>query len=143
MIEVSEVSGPDDMAACRALRRAVFIDEQNVPEDDEWDGLDADARHWLVCDGDVPVATMRLRMLGDVGKIERVCVLATHRGAGHGAALIRAALDALGATPGVRRAKLGAQLHAIRFYESFGFEVYGPEFMDGGMPHRHMARVLG
>lgn len=143
MTEPCEIAGPADLARCRDLRRAVFIDEQNVPEDEEWDGLDAGARHWLVWDGDVPVATMRLRILGDVGKIERVCVLAAHRGAGHGAALIRVALAALDATPGVRTARLGAQLHAIRFYESFGFEVHGPEFMDGGMPHRHMARVLG
>ena len=142
MITVREIAGPEELEICRALRREVFIEEQAVPEAEEWDGLDAEARHWLVFDGETPVATMRLRQLGETGKIERVCVLAAHRGAGHGAVLMRTAIDALGAMPGVTEAKLGAQLHAIRFYEALGFEAFGPEFMDGGMPHRHMRRAI-
>lgn len=142
MITVREIAGEAELEACRALRRAVFIEEQNVPEDEEWDGLDAAARHWLVLDGERPVATMRLRILGETGKIERVCVLAAHRGAGHGAVLMRTAIDALGAMPGVTEAKLGAQLHAIPFYEALGFAAFGAEFMDGGMPHRHMRRAI-
>lgn len=142
MSTVREISGPEELALCRALRREVFIEEQAVPEAEEWDGLDAEARHWLVFDGAVPVATMRLRVLGEVGKIERVCVRAPHRGSGHGLALMRAALAALAETPGVVEARLGAQLHAIAFYEGLGFEAYGAEFMDGGMPHRWMTKPL-
>lgn len=142
MILCREITGPEELPLCRALRRAVFIEEQNVPEEVEWDGLDDEARHWLVFDGANPVATMRLRLLEGVGKIERVCVSRAHRGTGHGLALMQAALAALDGTPGVTEARLGAQLHAIPFYEALGFRTYGPEFMDGGMPHRWMTKPL-
>lgn len=142
MISLRETAGDADLALCRALRHTVFIEEQQVPEHEEWDGLDAQARHWLVFVDAEPVATLRLRRLGQTGKIERVCVLASHRGAGHGRRLMAAALEALGATPGVTEAKLGAQIHAIPLYESLGFVTYGAPFMDGGMPHRHMRRAI-
>lgn len=142
MILCREITGPEELPLCRALRRAVFIEEQNVPEEVEWDGLDAEARHWLVFDGATPVGTMRLRLLEEVGKIERVCVARAHRGAGHGLALMQAALAALDGPPGVTEARLGAQLHAIPFYEALGFRTYGAEFMDGGMPHRWMTKPL-
>ena len=63
-------------------------------------------------------------------------------GTGAGAALIRAALAELRALPGVTRAKLGAQTHAIGFYEKLGFAAYGPEYDDAGIRHRDMALTL-
>ena len=76
-----------DLAACHALRRTVFIEEQNVPEAEEMDDLDGDAVHLLATDAeDRPVATARLLVKDDIGKIGRVCVLADQRGTGMGAA---------------------------------------------------------
>ena len=79
---------------------------------------------------------------GAVGKIGRVCVLPVARGTGLGAALIRAALDVLRDEPGVAEAYLGSQSHATGFYEKLGFVVEGEEFLDAGIPHRHMRRAL-
>ena len=61
---------------------------------------------------------------------------------GLGAALIRAALDVLRVQPGITRAKLGAQTHALGFYEKLGFTAYGPVYDDAGIPHRDMTRDL-
>lgn len=131
-----------DIPTCQALRRVVFIDEQGVSEADEVDGLDNRAIHLLAWDGDCPVGTARLLVKGPVGKIGRVCVLPEVRGSGLGAALIRAALAEFGRQPGVEEAYLGAQSHATGFYEKLGFVVEGEEFLDAGIPHRHMRRTL-
>ncbi|HOZ32697.1 MAG TPA: GNAT family N-acetyltransferase [Tabrizicola sp.] len=131
-----------DIAACRALRREVFINEQGVSEADEVDGLDDSAIHLLAVDGDAPVGTARLLVKGAVGKIGRVCVLPAARGTGLGAALILAALEELRRVPGVTEARLGSQSHATGFYEKLGFVVEGDEFLDAGIPHRHMRRAL-
>jgi ElaA protein len=131
-----------DIATCQALRRVVFIHEQGVSEADEIDGLDGRAVHLLAWDGLCPVGTARLLVKGAVGKIGRVCVLPEVRGTGLGAALIRAALAELGRMPGVTEAYLGSQSHATGFYEKLGFVAEGEEFLDAGLPHRHMRRAL-
>lgn len=132
----------DDIPTCQALRRVVFIDEQGVSEADEVDGLDGRAIHLLAWDGDCPVGTARLLVKGSVGKIGRVCVLPEVRGSGLGATLIGAALEVLRGQPGVAEAYLGSQSHATGFYEKLGFVVEGEEFLDAGIPHRHMRRAL-
>lgn len=131
-----------DIATCQQLRRVVFIQEQGVGEADEVDGLDDTAIHLLAWDGDAPVGTARLLLKGSLGKIGRVCVLPKARGTGLGAELIRAALDVLRQQPGVTEACLGSQSHATGFYEKLGFALEGEEFLDAGIPHRHMRRAL-
>ena len=131
-----------DLAACLALRRTVFIEEQRVPEDREIDGLDDSALHLLATKDGQPIGSARILLDGDTGKIGRVCVLAPARGTGLGAALIRTALDVLREQPGIRRAKLGSQTHAIGFYEKLGFTAHGPVYDDAGIPHRDMTRDL-
>ncbi|MFC5567727.1 GNAT family N-acetyltransferase [Rubellimicrobium aerolatum] len=135
------VGRTEDLDACLALRRAVFIEEQAVPEALEIDGLDAEAVHLLATVDGRPVGTARLFAKGDTGKIGRVCVLREARGRGIGAALIRAAVEELRGM-GLRRAKLGSQVHAIPFYEGLGFVAEGPVYDDAGIPHRDMARAL-
>jgi predicted GNAT family N-acyltransferase len=131
-----------DIGTCQALRRVVFIEEQGVSAADEVDGLDDGAIHLLALDGGKAVGTARLLIKGAVGKIGRVCVVAQARGTGLGAALILAALDELRRMPGVTEAYLGSQSHATGFYEKLGFVVEGEEFLDAGIPHRHMRRAL-
>lgn len=137
-----EVGLTDDLAACIALRRIVFIEEQNVPEADEVDGRDAGALHLLAQAHGEPVGCARLLVQGDTGKIGRVCVLRHLRGQGIGVALVRTALDVLRSCEGVTRAKLGAQVHAIGFYEKLGFHAIGPEYLDAGITHRDMIHVF-
>ena len=138
---MTDIARTTDIAACRALRRVVFIEEQGVSEADEIDDLDGEAIHLLAVIAGRPVGTARLLLQGETGKIGRVCVLAEARGAGIGAALIRAAVAELAAMPGISRAKLGAQVHALGFYERLGFAAVGPVYMDAGIEHRDM--VLG
>lgn len=135
-----KISVTRDFPACAAIRRRVFIEEQNVPEELELDELDATAIHLLATRNGQPVGTARLLIEGETAKIGRVAVLPEARGTGAGAALMRAALDELRAR-GVRAAKLGAQTHAIGFYEKLGFTAFGPEYDDAGIPHRDM--ILG
>lgn len=130
-----------DQDTCRALRRQVFIQEQNVSEAEEWDGLDATALHLLAWDGARPVGTARLLIAGDSAKIGRVCVLSDMRGRGIGAQVMRAAIEVL-RERGLRRAKLASQTHALAFYEKLGFVAYGPEYPDAGIPHRDMVLEL-
>ena len=136
------IARSDDLAACLALRRAVFIQEQGVPEADEIDGRDGEAIHLLARLDGVPVGTARLLVMGDTGKIGRVCVLPGARGQGIGAALIRAGVEAFRATPGVRRAKLSAQVQALGFYAALGFAAVGADYLDAGIVHRDMVLDL-
>jgi ElaA protein len=138
---VTHIARTADIATCRALRRRVFIEEQGVSEADEVDDRDGEAIHLLATVAGCPVGSARLLIEGDTGKIGRVCVLAEARGKGIGAALIRAAVADLAAMPGVSRAKLGAQVHALGFYERLGFVAVGPVYLDAGIEHRDM--VLG
>lgn len=131
-----------DIATCHDLRRVVFIEEQGVSLADEVDGRDPEALHLLARQQGSPVGTARILPGDGYGKIGRVCVLAEARGQGIGAALIRAALEKLRATPGMTEAHLGAQTHAIAFYEALGFVAHGPEYLDAGIPHRDMTCAL-
>jgi ElaA protein len=128
----------DDIAACHALRRAVFIDEQNVDAALELDGRDGDALHVLARLDGVPVGCARILIAGETAKIGRVCVLHAHRGTGIGRALMRAAVEELRARPELRCAKLGAQTHALGFYAALGFVATGPEYLEAGIAHRDM-----
>lgn len=136
-----KITVTDDFDACMAIRRTVFVQEQNVPEELEQDDHDATAVHLLAVADGVPVGTARLLIDGTTAKIGRVALLPQARGKGAGAALMRAALDELRAR-GVTTAKLGAQTHALVFYEKLGFSAYGPEYDDAGIPHRDMSRTL-
>ena len=131
-----------DIAACRALRRTVFIEEQGVSEADEVDDLDDQAIHILATDNGVPLGSARLLTLGDTGKVGRVCVLRDARGTGLGAALMQAAVAEFRSQTGVKRVKLGAQIQALAFYERLGFTPYGEVFLDAGIAHRDMVLDL-
>lgn len=139
MIEIAETR---DIATCRALRRIVFIEEQGVSEADELDDKDDEAIHLLATLNGIPVGSARLLVVGEIGKIGRVCVLNEARGTGLGAALMRAAVDRFRQVTGVAKVKLGAQTHALGFYERLGFTAHGPEFDDAGIPHREMVLAL-
>lgn len=130
----------DDVRACLALRRTVFIEEQNVPEHDELDGLDDVALHVLATD-DKPVGCARILIKDDEAKIGRVCVLPSHRGTGLGAQIIRQCIE-IAKEKGAARVVLGAQTHALGFYEKLGFVPFGEVYDDAGIPHRDMELPL-
>jgi len=139
---VEEVRDGAGMEACRRLRREVFVEEQGVPEEEEWDGRDGEALHFLAIRDKTPVGTARLRMLPDgVAKVERVAVRRDLRGRGVGRLLMEA-VERRARQLGAREAALGAQVTAIPFYQRLGWTAEGPVFLDAGIPHRRMRKVL-
>lgn len=118
----------------RAIREAVFIAEQQVPVELEFDGLDEAALQLLVKVDGQYVGTGR--MLDD-GHIGRIAILADFRGLGLGAKMMQALIDEA-ARLGYPRVYLGAQTQALGFYAKLGFTTYGEEFMDAGIPHLAM-----
>lgn len=123
----------------RAVRETVFIGEQRVPIEEEWDEHDAECVHVLATDEQgTPIGTGRLLPDGHIG---RMAVLAHYRGRGVGAAILeRLLLEAQ--HRGHKHLVLNAQTHAIEFYARFGFVAEGDEFQEAGIPHRRMTRVL-
>lgn len=131
-----------DIAACQAVRHAVFVLEQGVDPALEQDGLDEQAHHILASENGVPIGAARILIKDGTGKIGRVCVLASHRGHGLGADLIRTCLDHLRGLGDVTRAELGAQTHALDFYSALGFSAFGPEYQEINTPHQMMEQPL-
>jgi len=130
----------EDIETCRALRLEVFVLEQGVPLEEEFDALDEIAIHLLAMDDGDPVGTARLIVDGATGRIGRVCVLQLHRGTGLGMALVRAGMARLAREPGITRFVLSAQVTAQGFYEKLGFVAEGEPYLDAGIPHRDMWR---
>lgn len=137
-----DISETKDIEVCVALRRAVFIVEQGISEEDEIDDLDGVGIHILAQDNGKPVGTARLLVSGTTGKIGRICVLKSHRGTGLGAAIVHHSAELLKARGDLDRIALGAQEYAIGFYEKLGFKVCGPVYDDAGIPHREMEIIL-
>lgn len=134
-LRVYEVAWPTHGPTLKAVRRAVFVDEQGVPEAEEWDGQDGASRHFIAEDASgTPVGTARLMPSGQIG---RMAVLKHLRGKGIGARLLDAAVDAA-SEGGYERIFLHAQTHAAGFYERAGFRASGEPFMEAGIEHRHM-----
>lgn len=141
-MKVSIAKSPEDRQACFDIRRRVFIEEQSIPETEEWDDFDRDALHLLAQIEGSPAGTARLIVAGKTAKIGRVAVLPSYRGGGLGRSLIQAALDKA-AEDGLVVAVLDAQLHALAFYSELGFVAEGNDFDDGsGILHRRMQRPL-
>jgi predicted GNAT family N-acyltransferase len=129
-----------DFAAIRAIRTAVFIDEQGVDRTLEFDDRDPLCLHLLALEGAEPIGTARL----DVeygGKIGRLAVLATHRRRGVGAALM-AQLHALARARGLPRLWCHAQLSAVPFYERLGYTASGTVFVEADIDHVRMDASL-
>ena len=126
---------PEDESALKQVRETVFVREQRVPVELEWDGLDDRCLHMLAEDHQGnPIGTGRLLPDGHIG---RMAVLKEWRGRGVGAALLRALMEE-GEKRGFRELALAAQVQAMPFYEKAGFVAEGGVFDDAGIPHRNM-----
>lgn len=141
-MKITRAETEEARAACFAVRRAVFIEEQQIDEAEEWDDADATAIHYLAEDPLGPSGTARMIAKGSSAKIGRVAVMPTHRGTGLGASIMKAVLtDAV--AQGFRSAELESQTYAVPFYTRLGFVAEGPEYDDGsGIMHRLMRRDL-
>ena len=127
-----------ELATLRAIRDEVFVREQAVPVELEWDEFDPVSQHVLAFAGAQAIGTGRLLPDGHIG---RMAVLRDWRGKGVGSALLIALMD-VARTRGMASIELNAQVHAVAFYERHGFHGEGGEFLEAGIPHRRMRRDL-
>ncbi|MFA5040704.1 MAG: GNAT family N-acetyltransferase [Bdellovibrionales bacterium] len=131
----------NEMPDCYRIRRHVFIEEQNVPEELECDSYDDEALHFIALNDAKPVATARavLKDGGKTAKIGRVAVIKPFRGKGIGK-LLMITMEKSPELRDVTAFVVDSQTHALAFYRKLGYVSYGEEFMDAGMPHFHMRK---
>lgn len=120
-----------------AIRQQVFIEGQNISLQDEYDGLDEAAEHFLVFEKLQPVACARVIQVPGAIKIGRLAVIASHRGQG----IARHLLNSISQQFAQQTQKLDAQCYLIHFYQSAGFSICGPIFMDAGIAHLPMVKT--
>jgi predicted GNAT family N-acyltransferase len=128
-----------DLPLLRAVREPVFVHEQQVPIELEWDELDPLSMHVIAIDGDGrPIGTGRLT---PEKKIGRMAVLSPWRSRGVGAALLVRLIE-IARSMSYPAIELHAQLSAADFYRHYGFDAYGDIFEEDGIDHVHMRRAL-
>jgi predicted GNAT family N-acyltransferase len=137
-VSVRAADWNDDRAALRAVREQVFVHEQAVPIELEWDEFDPLCQHVVAEAAGQAIGTGRLLPDGHIG---RMAVLESWRGRGVGSAMLDALLR-LARDRGIRRVRLNAQSRAVAFYRRHGFTAEGDEFIEAGITHRSMWRDL-
>lgn len=132
-------SWQDHKEELSAVRRQVFIEEQHVPEDMEWDEYDITSQHVLALDKNgQPVGTGRLKSDGQIG---RMAVIRQWRNNGIGTAMLQKILQ-LAEDANIKQLYLHAQTSAIEFYHRHGFIADSEEYMEAGIPHRTMTMIV-
>jgi predicted GNAT family N-acyltransferase len=141
MYEVRRLRGEPEMDAALELRHEVFCIEQGVPQREELDGRDGEGLHLVaVAEGQV-LATCRLLFVGPTVQFSRLAVRESARRHGIASALLKLADDETRAG-GARRLVLHAQTYARALYDAAGYEPRGRVFMEAGIEHIAMEKVL-
>lgn len=139
MVDVNIVAFDEvNKESIRLVREQVFIQEQHIDPEIEFDGLDTQAVHVLVVDGEQPLGTGRILANGHIG---RIAIMQAARGQGLGVKVVRALVE-YAKQQGYPTVDLGAQTHAVDFYRKLGFTPYGDEFMEANIPHQAMVMLL-
>ena len=132
----------NDLQIAFTIRKKVFVEEQGVPLEDEFDEFDllnGRAEHVLVYDQEQPVGTGRIRWVDGVGKLERICILKAYRKFGLGKVII-SALEEVAIEKGISQVKLHGQTQAEGFYEKLDYQKASNMFMEDGIPHILMTK---
>lgn len=130
------------LATIFSIRKAVFVDEQGVDPEDEWDKNEPTATHLLGVVDDRPVGTARVRFVDSkTAKIERVAVRKPDRGSGYGSRLMRA-IELLAVENGSTQSIVHAQRRVEGFYHTIGYETVSDVFEEAGIPHVEMRHDL-
>jgi predicted GNAT family N-acyltransferase len=136
-IQVTKVTEPADLEKVFAIRREVFVDEQNCPPELEWE-FEEESNHFFATVNGEPAGACRWRKTDKGYKLERFAVLKKFRGMGVGQELVKTVLADLPAD--AEYVYMHAQIQAVSLYEKFGFEKTGPEFEEAGIRHYKMIR---
>lgn len=139
---IKPVETSQELSDAQEVRRQVFIEEQGIKREVEFDGLDQNSDHLIAYNNNIPVGTARIRYKNDVqAKLERMAVLKPYRGRGIGKGIAKASLK-LAETKGALEVILNAQQSARGFYEKLGFQQEGVPFKEAGIPHIAMTKKL-
>jgi len=136
-ITVQNVTDPAELETVFAIRREVFVVEQNCPPELEWEFED-ESHHFLATVDGEPAGACRWRKTDKGYKLERFAVLQKFRGKGVGQELVKAVLAGL--PTDAAYVYMHAQIQAVPLYEKFNFEKIGPEFEEAGIRHFKMVR---
>ena len=138
-ITIREISSQADLDLVFYIRIEVFVVEQKCLPSEEFDELDAQARHFLLFEGQQAVATGRFRKTEKGIKIERIATLMEYRGKGYASQIIQHLFQvAEEAFPENNYFYLHAQVTVMPLYESLGFKPYGPTFIEADIVHQAM-----
>ena len=143
-MDSKRITVESDLQKAFHIRKEVFVKEQGVPledEFDEFDTLDGHCEHILVYYKEQPVGTGRVRGVDGLAKLERICILEHYRKFGLGKVIIKA-LEEIAKEKGLSQVKLHAQTHAEGFYEKLGYQTSSDIFMEDGIPHILMTKTL-
>ncbi|TYR79481.1 GNAT family N-acetyltransferase [Priestia megaterium] len=138
-MEVKIAASKQDLEDAYYVRMKVFVEEQKVDAEEEIDQYEDEATHIVVYDQQKPVGAGRFRIVDGYGKMERICVLPTHRKDGVGK-LIMTTMEELASARKLSKLKLHAQTQAEGFYKKLGYVTVSGEFMDAGIPHVEMVK---
>ncbi|QCR31112.1 GNAT family N-acetyltransferase [Lysinibacillus sp. SGAir0095] len=143
-MNVKSITNNEDLDIAFAIRKEVFVKEQGVPLEDEFDQFDllnGLCEHILVHYNEQPVGTGRIRFVDGIGKLERICILKPYRKFGLGKVIIKA-LEDIAEEHGSSQVKLHGQTHAEGFYAKLGYRTVSDIFMEDGIPHILMLKDL-
>jgi predicted GNAT family N-acyltransferase len=143
-MNVKRITMEDDLRKAFHIRKEVFVEEQGVPledEFDEFDHLNGQCEHILVYFEEQPVGTGRVRWVNEFGKLERICIMEPYRKSGLGKVIITA-LEEIAQEKGAARVKLHGQTHAEGFYKKLGYKSSQSVFIEDGIPHLLMTKEL-
>jgi len=144
VLYVKRITLNEDLKKACQIRQAVFVEEQGVPLEDEFDGFDIlneHSEHILVYYNERPVGTGRVRWVDGYGKLERICILEPYRKFGLGKVIINT-LEEIAEEKGTAKVKLHGQTQAEGFYKKLGYETSSSIFMEDGIPHILMIKQL-
>ena len=133
--------GVGSLATIAAIRYAVFVDEQGVDAEIEWDEYETAAEHVLLVDAGRPIGTARVRRTDGALKCERVAVRVADRGSGWGTRLMEIC-ERIAREEGLGECVLHAQRRVEGFYRRLGYEEVGEPFEEAGIPHVKMRSEL-
>jgi predicted GNAT family N-acyltransferase len=135
MISVHKISSMEDLEKAFSIRKKVFVEEQQVDEEEEYDEFEQASHHYLATDESGALGTARWRITDKGCKLERFAVLAEGRNKGVGSAILKQVLQDV---PRDKKIYLHAQLSAMDFYARHGFVAFGEEFTEANIRHRKM-----
>jgi predicted GNAT family N-acyltransferase len=143
-MKAKRITFEEDLRMAFKIRKEVFVEEQGVPledEYDEFDNLNGQCEHILVYFEEQPVGTGRLRWVDEDGKLERICILEPYRKFGLGKVIITA-LEEIAQKRGSKKVKLHGQTQAEGFYKKLGYQSSSSVFIEDGIPHLLMTKEL-